>query len=415
MSTAASKQIMMVPGLDTKTVKALPVFLVKLLNMLEDESLDDIICWDESGSSFHILDSPAFCDEVLPKFFKHKNLNSFVRQLNFYGFRKLASVDKTSLCYMENPGNDLHFMHPKFVRYCHDLMFEIKRQTHPTKKLTSAIAEKQEFQACDEETKFVTVAQADLMNMMRELTALRQKQEELENTVESLSRGHDLLWDEMRILRETNAKQSDCFNKLIQFLISVMPANRRVARRQRPFVESDKMIIPSGHGGDVLSCIQQQLHESLVISKRSVLEDELTIPKNEVNYEFAYDTPINQVVPSGMIQSNDMIVPVKRPHEKQIQIVQRTPTTYVQCNPSTSYINEEQDTTQDQQTYPLVPMMPDEGLLEEIDKNNMLEQDDLMEYLANESSGLDNAGFGDFLNETDGANWHHALEELSPK
>ena len=50
MSTTASKQIMMVPGLDTKTVKALPVFLVKLLNMLEDESLDDIICWDEVSS-----------------------------------------------------------------------------------------------------------------------------------------------------------------------------------------------------------------------------------------------------------------------------------------------------------------------------------------------------------------------------
>ena len=330
------------------------------------------------------------------------------------GFRKLASVDKTSLCYMENPGNDLHFMHPKFVRACHDLMFEIKRQTHPTKKLTSAISEKQQFQPYDEETKFVTVAQEDLISMMTELSSLRQRQEELENTVDSLSRGHDLLWDEMRILRETNAKQSDCFNKLIQFLISVMPANRRVARRQRPFVESDKMIIPSNHGGDVLSCIQQQLHESLVISKRSVLEDEITVPKNEVNYEFTYDTPINQVVPSGMIRSNDMIVPVKRPHEKQIQIVQRSTPTFVQCEPSTSYINEEEETSE-QHVYPSISMMPDEGLLEEIDKNNMLERDDLMEYFNNESSELDNGGFGDFLNETDGTNWQHALEELSPK
>ena len=50
MSTTTSKQIMMVPGLDTKTVKALPVFLVKLLSMLEDDTLDEIICWDEVGN-----------------------------------------------------------------------------------------------------------------------------------------------------------------------------------------------------------------------------------------------------------------------------------------------------------------------------------------------------------------------------
>ncbi|KAE9547408.1 hypothetical protein FO519_009379, partial [Halicephalobus sp. NKZ332] len=423
MSTMASKQIMMVPGLDTKTVKALPVFLVKLLNMLEDESLDDIICWDDSGSSFHILDSPAFCDEILPKYFKHKNLNSFVRQLNFYGFRKLASVDKTSLCYMENPGNDLHFMHPKFLRYCHELMCEIKRQTHPTKKLTAAITtEKQPFQAIDDEAKFVTVAHEDLMNMMSELTMLRQKQEDLEATVENLSRGHDLLWDEMRILRETNAKQSDCFNKLIQFLISVMPANRRVARRQRPFVESDKMLVPSGHGGDVLSCIQQQLHESLVISKRSVLEDELTMPKSE-DFEFTYEDPTNQVVSSGILQNNAMIVPVKRPHEKQVQIIPCNPSTsFVQCT-SNFHENKERHFHESREknnqiqphVYPSIVLMPDEGLLEEIDRNNMLERDDLMEYLASESSELDNSGFGDFLNETDGTNWEHTLEELSPK
>lgn len=47
MSSSQSKQIMMIPGLDANTAKALPVFLVKLLKMLEDPELKQIICWDE--------------------------------------------------------------------------------------------------------------------------------------------------------------------------------------------------------------------------------------------------------------------------------------------------------------------------------------------------------------------------------
>ncbi|TRZ03601.1 hypothetical protein DNTS_011835, partial [Danionella cerebrum] len=35
-----------------------------------------------NGSSFHVFDQGRFSKEVLPKFFKHNNMASFVRQLN---------------------------------------------------------------------------------------------------------------------------------------------------------------------------------------------------------------------------------------------------------------------------------------------------------------------------------------------
>ena len=46
----------------------------------------DIGGWSENGDTFIVKDMEAFAN-LLPKFFKHKNFRSFVRQLNFYGFR----------------------------------------------------------------------------------------------------------------------------------------------------------------------------------------------------------------------------------------------------------------------------------------------------------------------------------------
>lgn len=36
----------------------------------------------QSGNSFHVFDQGQFAKEVLPKYFKHNNMASFVRQLN---------------------------------------------------------------------------------------------------------------------------------------------------------------------------------------------------------------------------------------------------------------------------------------------------------------------------------------------
>uniref|UniRef100_A0A7E4VBX8 HSF_DOMAIN domain-containing protein n=1 Tax=Panagrellus redivivus TaxID=6233 RepID=A0A7E4VBX8_PANRE len=283
-----------IPGISPDIAKALPVFLVKLLRMLEDEEIDNMICWDKSGKSFHIHDTSAFCDVVLPQYFKHRNLNSFVRQLNFYGFRKLAASDRSTLHFMDAPGDDLHFMHPKFIRGWPDLMFEIKRQTNPTKKLTAAVPEpptKIPPAVLDHDGKYVSILQEDFLEMVNNMRILNQRTEDLQYNVQSLNEGQSMMWQEMRILRETNMKQTACFNKLISFLISVLnpPAkNRMNARRARPFVDNsiaDQLVVAPRHGGDVLACIQNEINEFASMHKLSSLD-----PDNKDRLDFFDDS-----------------------------------------------------------------------------------------------------------------------------
>ncbi|KAL8520808.1 hypothetical protein ACS0TY_011382 [Phlomoides rotata] len=72
-----------------KPMENVPPFLVKCYEMVDDESTNDLISWTESNDSFMIRDESKFSSQLLPKYFKHNNFSSFVRQLNIYGFRKI--------------------------------------------------------------------------------------------------------------------------------------------------------------------------------------------------------------------------------------------------------------------------------------------------------------------------------------
>lgn len=65
-------------------------FLTKTYNLVEDSDVDELISWNEDGTSFIVWRPSEFARDLLPKYFKHNNFSSFVRQLNTYGFRKVV-------------------------------------------------------------------------------------------------------------------------------------------------------------------------------------------------------------------------------------------------------------------------------------------------------------------------------------
>ncbi|KAJ2462815.1 Flocculation suppression protein, partial [Coemansia sp. RSA 2322] len=67
-------------------------FVSKLYAMVADASTDKLISWTTDGDCFKVTDPMEFARDVLPSYFKHGNWQSFVRQLNMYGFHKVNDL-----------------------------------------------------------------------------------------------------------------------------------------------------------------------------------------------------------------------------------------------------------------------------------------------------------------------------------
>lgn len=61
-----------------------PPFLTKTYDIVEDPETDAVVSWSSGRNSFIVWDSHAFASTLLPKYFKHSNFSSFIRQLNTY-------------------------------------------------------------------------------------------------------------------------------------------------------------------------------------------------------------------------------------------------------------------------------------------------------------------------------------------
>ncbi|OWT37336.1 hypothetical protein C362_04346 [Cryptococcus neoformans Bt1] len=94
--------------------------------MLEDEDIakTGLIYWSAKGTTFTCPNPTEFSKAVLPRYFKHNNWQSFVRQLNMYSFNKVNDIYSTS-----TDPQAWEFRHSLFRRGETHLLPSIKRKS----------------------------------------------------------------------------------------------------------------------------------------------------------------------------------------------------------------------------------------------------------------------------------------------
>lgn len=192
-----------------------PAFLTKLWTLVEDSDTNEFICWSQEGNSFLVLDEQRFAKEILPKFFKHNNMASFVRQLNMYGFRKVMHID-SGIVKQERDG-PVEFQHPYFKHGQDDLLENIKRKVS---------------NARPEESK---IRQDDLSKILTSVQSVHEQQENMDARLATLKRENEALWTELSDLRKVHVQQQQVIKELVQFIFTLVQNNRLLnLKRKRP-------------------------------------------------------------------------------------------------------------------------------------------------------------------------------------
>lgn len=94
-------------------------FLTKTFEIFSTPEYAELCGWGPKGDTIYVRKIEEFSKQILPKYFKHSNFQSFVRQLNMYDFHKTV----------QDPNNG-EFQHLYFRKDRPELMALIKRKAN---------------------------------------------------------------------------------------------------------------------------------------------------------------------------------------------------------------------------------------------------------------------------------------------
>ncbi|KAI5967572.1 CTA8 [Candida margitis] len=192
--------------------KTRPAFVMKIWSMVNDKSNDEYIRWNDDGKTFQVFKREDFVHKILPAYFKHQNMSSFVRQLNMYGFHKVQDITNGTLYPNgDKSGGDevWQFENPNFIRGREDLLDNIVRN--------KSVPQEESQQLTDTHT----VANGDLGLILSELSQIKQNQARLNEEILRIRQDNQNMYSANYINRERTQQQGRTINKILKFLAAV--------------------------------------------------------------------------------------------------------------------------------------------------------------------------------------------------
>ncbi|CAD8052315.1 unnamed protein product [Paramecium primaurelia] len=95
----------------------IPKFVSKLIEILDNQSYQEIISFDQKGDGIIIHQQELFENQILLNYFKHNHIDSFTRQMNNYGFKRVKNhqgkYEFKSPFFQKNNKNLIHLVMKK--------------------------------------------------------------------------------------------------------------------------------------------------------------------------------------------------------------------------------------------------------------------------------------------------------------
>ncbi|XDV54401.1 hypothetical protein PO909_022697 [Leuciscus waleckii] len=202
---------------EMKHSNSVPAFVSKLWALVEAESTNELICWSQDGCSFLVQDEQRFSREVLPLYFKHSNMTSFVRQLNMYGFHKVVHVD-AGLPKADGQVNCVEFQHEDFHRAQPHLLGLIRRKVSVSRGVEEG---------------------GQISQVLVQVSHVKGWQDSSDLKLMALCRDNESLWRELDLLRQNYQQQHNIIRKIIKFIINSVQSNGiKGCKRRLPMIDN---------------------------------------------------------------------------------------------------------------------------------------------------------------------------------
>lgn len=207
--------------------------------MVDDPNTDEFIRWSPAGDTFLVPNHVRFGDEVLPRFFKHNNFSSFVRQLNMYGFHKVPHLQQGALKHDQPSQNELwEFSNPCFHRDQPELLSKVQRKRSGKERehanqahnddarqvgTTSNALTRGEFSHAlsDADGHSAAITTTQLNSLMNAIQGIKNNQRTIIEEISQLQHSSHALWQQGIENRLQTRKQQDTINRILRFMASV--------------------------------------------------------------------------------------------------------------------------------------------------------------------------------------------------